>query len=114
MYYLDGKYYIIGMHECKECEDEELIALYRQYVELADNTEFRDLDVRDMRRNDRDAIAEAFKAVWDFCCVPVEHSHMTSEKHSLRERLEERFGTEIDRQIDQWLKVSLHRVYLRI
>ena len=106
MYCLGGKYYIIGRSECKECKDEDSIELYRQYIKLTDDKEFRDFDVRRIQKCKRNEIAEAFKAVMKSCDDQVKQSQMTQEKHTFREKLEKNFGAELDKQIDQWLKAE--------
>ena len=106
LYLLDGKYYIIGRCECKECDDEELISLYQEFLSLTDDELFKDFDPREMAKTRRDKVADVFKKILDTCHVPIEQSEMTDEKVLLRERLEKKYEAYIQEQINRWLKAD--------
>lgn len=106
IYYLDGKYYIIGDRECKECEDQELIKMYQYYVELTDDDEFQEYDVRTMQKKHRDKVAETYKQIFLTCHVSNERSQITAEKLTKREEIESQYKIEIDKQLKQWIKAD--------
>ena len=106
IYYLGGKYYIIGGCECKECDDQELIQLFQRFLTLTDNDEFQNYEVREMIKKFRDEVAEVFRELLRSCYVPIEESDMTDAKYELRETLETKYQSEIDSQFDRWIKAD--------
>ena len=114
LYLLDGKYYIIGRCECKECDDEELISLYQEFLSLTDDELFKDFDPREIAKTRRDKVADVFKKILDTCHVPIEQSEMTDEKVLFREQLEDKYGEEINTQITCWLKADTCATYKEI
>lgn len=71
LYDLGGRYYIIGMSECRVCDNAELIALHKQFVALtnAASEEFSKKDPRDIFREDRDRIAKIYRKILITCSV---------------------------------------------
>lgn len=104
LYLLDGKYYIIGRCECKECDDEELISIYQEFLSLTNDELFKDFDPREMWKVQRNKVADVFKKILGTCHVPIEQCEMTDEKVLFREQLEDKYEAEIKEQIERWLK----------
>jgi hypothetical protein len=114
LYLLDGKYYIIGRCECKECDDEELISLYQEFLFLTDDELFKEFNPHEMWKVHRNKVADVYKMILDACHVPIEQCEMTDEKVLLRERLEEKYEAEIKGQIERWLKADTCATYKEI
>lgn len=111
LYLLDGKYFVIGMCECSECYDDDLISLYQEFLTLTNDELFRDFNPRDIWKPHRDKVADVFKKILDTCHVSIEKSEMTDEKKLLRERLEIEYESEINEQINRWLKADTCLTY---
>ena len=105
IYDLNGTYYVIGMNECRKCEDPSLIEKYQTYAGLIQKDEFKN-KVPEMFKGFRDKVADIYKEIKLECNVPFESREMTKEKVDLRARLEQEFDCKISDQINNWLKAD--------
>ena len=105
IYELNGTYYIIGMNECRICENPILIEKYKTYTSLINDDEFIS-EIPEMFTGFRNKVADIFKVIRLACNVPFEAREMTEEKVCLRAHLEHEFEDEITKQIKKWLKAD--------
>lgn len=106
VYNLDGKYYIVGRCECKECKEKSIIELYNRFVELTSDEDFKFFNAREMPICVRDEVVDVYNKICTACYVSIEKSEMTEEKLLLRDTLEKTYRDEIERQYDIWIKAD--------
>lgn len=107
IYCLGNEYYLIGRCACEKCNDEGLVAKYKNYQDVCDCEDFNACksmdDVRNIPRYTRNVIADAYDEVAKTCRAMCVENRIDDNARALMDRLEERYSDEIQKQISRWL-----------
>lgn len=105
IYKLEGKYYLLGMHACEECKDQKIIDLYNDFIDIGNCKEFIECDsyqdIRSISSWNVNTIGEAYQRVFEAC--RKDWTDITDAMKSLKDRLEERYHAEIEKQVKRML-----------
>lgn len=114
IYYLNEDYYLIGASICIKLNDELLIQKYNEFIEVVENSSFKDNNVHEIVKEIRDKAAILFDELLISCHVPICEANITESDRDLYDNLIGNYSNEIEAQFERWQKADTCSFYNQV
>mgnify|MGYP007056242735 CR=1 FL=1 len=102
VYFIGGRYYIIGSNAFEECESSDLIQLYKEYLSATSSEDFRNKHVYSISPFIRNNVATLYLKIFKKCVRPLNIYTIEQELRNDRDKFISIHEDELYKQVEIW------------